>query len=37
MLESSFNNYEEDIKNLNADIFKVNHYFFENLAVLVFQ
>ncbi len=37
MLESSFNNYEEDVKNLNADIFKANHYFFEDLAVLVFQ
>lgn len=37
MLESSFNNYENDVKRLKAKIIAKEHYFFEDLVVLLFE
>ena len=37
LLESSFNNYNKDVKKLNAKIIAKEHYFFENLVVLRFE
>jgi release factor glutamine methyltransferase len=36
LLESSFNKYEKDVKRLNARIVSKEHYFFEDLVVLLF-
>lgn len=37
LVESSFNNYDEDVKRLNAKIIGKEHYFFEDLVVLLFE
>lgn len=37
LVESSFNNYEKDAKRLNAKIIAKEHYFFEDLVVLLFE
>jgi release factor glutamine methyltransferase len=36
LLESLFNKYEEDVKKLNAKLISKEHYFFEDLVVLLF-
>jgi release factor glutamine methyltransferase len=36
LLESSFNKYEKDLKKLNAKVVGKEHYFFEDLVVLLF-
>lgn len=36
LVESSFNNYENDVKRLGAKIVAKTHYFFEDLVVLLF-
>ena len=36
LVESSFNRYESDVKRLNAKIIEKEHYFFEDLVVLLF-
>lgn len=36
LVESSFNRYEEDVRRLNARIVAKEHYFFEDLVVLLF-
>lgn len=35
LVESSFNNYENDMKKLNAKVMAKEHYFFEDLVVLL--
>ncbi len=37
LLESSFNNYENDVGRLNARVASKGHYFFEDLVVLLFR
>ncbi|MGC8649197.1 MAG: HemK2/MTQ2 family protein methyltransferase [Candidatus Micrarchaeia archaeon] len=37
LVESSYNKYEEDIKNYKAEIVEKEHYFFEDLVVLKIQ
>lgn len=37
LVESSFNNYETDLKKLNASVVEKEHYFFEDLVVLRFE
>jgi release factor glutamine methyltransferase len=36
LVESSFNNYEKDVEKLNAKVISKEHYFFEDLVVLLF-
>jgi hypothetical protein len=37
LLESSINDYEKDVKRLDAKIVGKEHYFFEDLVVLLFR